>query len=54
VNGIYQGVEQPVSIAPSEEASSPEAQKLRPPNGNYYTLTGANPVLDQDEDWEVR
>jgi hypothetical protein len=53
-NGIDQGVEQPVSIAPVDEAPSAEVQKLRPPNGNYYTLTGASPVLDRDEDWEIR
>lgn len=54
VNGIDQGVEQPVSVAPVEEAPSPDVQKLRPPHGNYYTLTGAGPVLDRDEEWEVR
>jgi hypothetical protein len=53
-NGIDQGVEQPVSIGPAEEPSSPETGKLRPANGNYYTLTGPNPVLDRDEDWEIR
>jgi len=53
-NGIDQGVEQPVSIAPADEASTPDAQKLRPPNGNYYTLTGPSPVLDRDEEWETR
>jgi hypothetical protein len=53
-NGIDQGVEQPVSIAPAEGALSPDAQKLRPANGNYYTLTGASPVLDRDEEWEIR
>lgn len=53
VNGIDQGVEQPVSVVPVE-ASSPDADKLRPPNGAYYTLTGPGPVLDRDEEWEVR
>jgi hypothetical protein len=43
VNGIDQGVEQPVSVVPVDEA-----------NGAQYTLTGPSPVLDRDEEWEVR
>ncbi|HVW11837.1 MAG TPA: hypothetical protein VHC90_24815 [Bryobacteraceae bacterium] len=56
VNGIDQGVEQPVSLAPVDVASSPEAEKLRPPNGMYYTLAGPSPVLGSsyDTDWETR
>lgn len=55
-NGIDQGVEQPVSIAPADETPLPDLQKLRPPNGNYYTLTGSSPSLDSryDADWETR
>ncbi|HVY94407.1 MAG TPA: hypothetical protein VHA14_16715 [Bryobacteraceae bacterium] len=55
-NGIDQGVEQPVSLAPVDETASPDLQKLRPPNGNFYTLTGPSPSLDSryDADWETR
>jgi hypothetical protein len=54
VNGIDQGVEQPVSIAPAAEEYSPDGKKLRPPHGNYYSLAGASPALEGEEDWEVR
>jgi hypothetical protein len=54
VNGIDQGVEQPVSVAPMENTPPPDVRKTLPPNGAYYTLTGPSPVLDRDEEWEVR
>jgi hypothetical protein len=55
-HGIDQGVEQPVAIAPVDEAEGPQQQKLRPPNGNYYVFSGANVVLDQkfETEWETR
>ncbi len=54
VNGIDQGVEQPVSVAPMGETAPPDAQKTLPQNSAYYTLTGPSPVLDGDAEWEVR
>ena len=54
VNGIDQGVEQPVSVAPMEETTPPDLRKSLPQNSAYYTLTGPGPVLDRDEEWEVR
>ena len=53
-NGIDQGVEQPVSVAPTEETRPPDVQRTLPQNSAYYTLTGPSPVLDRDEEWEVR
>jgi hypothetical protein len=52
--GVAQGVEQPVSLAPVEEAASPEPEKHRPANSAYYTLAGATPVLGEDSEWETR
>lgn len=54
VNGIDQGVEQAVSVAPVEETLPADVQKTLPLNSAYYTLTGPSPVLDRDQEWEVR
>ena len=57
-HGIDQGIEQPVSITPLDDAASGpgDLQKFRPPNGAYYILTGKTAVLDQnfETEWETR
>lgn len=52
--GIDQGVEQPVSLVQVDEAGSPEAQKLRPPNGGYFVFGGASAQLASETEWETR
>ncbi len=54
--GIDQGIEQPVSIVPLDNAVSPEEEKVRPANAAYYVVQGANAVLDPkvESEWETR
>ena len=54
--GIDQGVEQPVTLVPVDEAANPEIRKLRPANGTYFTISGASATLDQkyETEWETR
>ena len=61
-NGIDQGVEQPVSLAPlddgeriprHEELDAEQLQKLRPRGGGYFVFRGPKAVL-ADTEWETR
>jgi len=57
-HGISQGVEQPVSVAPLDDAAfgPGDLVKLRPANGAYYVFPGKTTVLDQnfETEWETR
>lgn len=57
-HGVDQGIEQPVSVAPLDDAAfgPGDLQKLRPANGAYYIFPGKTVVLDQnfETDWETR
>ena len=61
-NGIDQGVEQPVSLAPLDDGDRTphdtpivpeELQKLRPRGGGYFVFHGPKAVL-ADTEWETR
>ena len=56
-HGIDQGVEQPVSLAPLDDAATtPTKLKLRPPGGGYFIFHDQTFALDQryETGWETR